>query len=280
MKYGNNLSVIRALVIGGLFIVAGRVAATPYAFSVDQIMLQGNVPGFAVDDFDDGIIAPWAISFPTVVESGGVVTLSNPGKIDISLFDNYLVSEEESVLRLNDNLGVIDGAGEFVVQSKWLPIVPAQDQFFSMCTFLDNPFGVELESINIGIFNIDPLLADLFGVPAGLTIFFEESFEEPDMEIRQLFPVAAEDIRDNILFSLYFDDSNDLFTGEFSLDGGATFQSPFDPIYVDMSEVVFSGWAFNAVSHDIQAVPEPSTLLLMTTGLAGLGFARWKKMKI
>jgi hypothetical protein len=265
--------------IGVLFITSSSVGATPYAFSVDQILLLGNVPGFAEDEFDDGIIAPWEIDDPTAIESGGVVTLSNPGDIDTSQYGNYLLTEEESEIRLKDNLGVEDGAGDFIVISKWLPILPAQTQLYGMRTHLDRPFDVDLGSINIGIVNIGPLFGDYYGVSDGLSIFFQEYLVDTDVEYTQLFPVDAEDVTDSIQFSLYFDDSTDLFTGGFSLDGGATFQNPFTPVHMQMSETVFDGWELHAISYDVQRVPEPTTLLLTTLGLAGAGFARRRMSK-
>jgi hypothetical protein len=242
------------------------------------ILLLGNVPGFAEDEFDDGIMAPWVIDDPTAIESGGVVTLSNPGDIDTFLDGNYLITEEESEIRFEDNLGVEDGAGDFLSLSEWLPIVPAQNQLYAMRIHMDRPLDEDLGSINIGIVNVGPLMGDAHGVPAGLSIFFEENLEASEIENRQIFPVEAEDITDSILFSLYFDDSTDLFTGGFSLDGGAMFQSPFAPIHRQMNEVVFDGWELNAASYDYQTVPEPTTLLLMATGLAGLGFTGRKKL--
>jgi hypothetical protein len=47
-----------------------------------------------------------------------------------------------------------------------------------------------------------------------------------------------------------------------------------------MHEAVFDGWELTAVSYEVESVPEPSTYLLMITGLAGLGFTCWRKIKI
>jgi hypothetical protein len=95
MKHNTLLSISKLLIVS-LVIIVGRANATPYAFSVDQIVLTGNAPGYAEDEFNDGIIAPWLITHSTVTESAGVVTFSNPGVIEISQFKNYLVIDEES----------------------------------------------------------------------------------------------------------------------------------------------------------------------------------------
>jgi hypothetical protein len=278
MKKVNNLSVIRVLMVCMLFVTIGRANATPYAFSVDQTLILGNVPGFVEDNFDDGVMAPWVIDYPTAIESGGVVTLSNPGDSDSFQIGNYLITEEESEIRLEDNLGVVNGAGDFIATSRWLPIIPAHTQIYGMSTYLDSPLDVYTGAIHIGIINVGPLFGDIFDTPAGLGIFFQEDLEGIDVEYTQLFPIDADDISDSILFSTYFDDSTDLFTGSFSLDGGATFLSPFTPIYTHMNEAVFDGWGLHAISYDVQSVPEPATFLLMATGLAGFGFFARKKL--
>jgi hypothetical protein len=274
------MSVIRLLVIGALFIFAGHVAATPYSFSVDHIMLLGNLAGFVEDEFDDGVLAPWEVDDPTAIESGGVVTLSNPGNIDSYQIGNYFITEEQSEIRLVDNLGVEDGGGDFIGTSRWLPIVPEPNQLFRMRTYIDYPVSSSEVSIDIGVANIDNLFSDIFGIQAGLSIFAHEQTEDIGGGSIQLFPIAAEDIRDSILLSMYFDDSHDLFRGSFSIDGGVTILSPFDPFSVEMHEAVFDGWELTAVSYEVESVPEPSTYLLMITGLAGLGFTCWRKIKI
>jgi hypothetical protein len=276
MKNENTVSVVLKMMVGALFIMAGRVDATPYSFSVDQAMLLGNVPGFAVDEFDDGVLAPWWVDHPTVIESGGFATLSNPGDFDSTQVGGYLFTEEESELRLSDNLGVIDGAGDFTTISKWLPAVPEQNQMFGMSIHIvDSSFHMDLSSIDIGILNIGPLMADALDLSEGLAIFFNEDSTELNIH---LFPIIAEEITDNLLFSLYFDDSADMFSGEFSLDGGLTYQSPFAPIYTPMDGAVFDGWELYANSYDVAPVPEPSAYLLMLTGLVGLGFVGKSKI--
>lgn len=122
--------------------------------------------------------------------------------------------------------------------------------------------------------NVGPILADIFNLSEGLNIIFEsETGAAP-----QLFPIAAGDITDNIQFALIFNDDTDLFTGAFSLDGGTTYQNPFNPIYSHLDHAVFADWELNATSIDVQAVPEPTTFLLMATGLVGFDLARRKKL--
>jgi hypothetical protein len=260
MKNGNYLYVVRVLMIGTLLIITSRVDATPFAYSVDQVMVEGNLPGIAIDNFDDGILAPWILDKGTAVESGGVVTLSNPGNVISFLVDHYLVTSEESEITLDDSsVAIEDGAGDFIATSTWVSAVPAQNQRFSMLLDIEQPLGVDFELITLGIVNIGPLLADVLGSSEGLYIGFGNDVVGLTIEKTQLFPIAEGDITGDILFSLIFDDITNQVTGAFSLDGGTTFQSPFDPIYSQISEGVFADWELVATSLDIQVVPEPDS---------------------
>jgi hypothetical protein len=281
MKQNTLLSICK-LLIGALVLMTGSVNATPYAFSIDQIMLTGNVPGYAEDEFNDGIIAPpWLINNPTVRESGGVVTFSNPGVITINQYNNYLIIDEESEIVTDSNLGIEDGLGDFDVTSKWVPIFPTQNQLYGMSVHIAKPLHEDSFFINIEVIDIGPLMADIFGVSAGLNVMFGQDVDgkEIDEDNLQFISIKAEDVTDNILLSMNFNDSADLFSGEFSLDGGATFMSPFSPISTQMSDAVFESFGLYGDSLDIQTIPESSTILLLITGLFGLGFVGRKRSK-
>src|SRR5262245_19261702 len=77
------LGLVSALV---LWSMPRTASALPFSSSVQRFEADGNVYGSAdgvfdlVDEFDDGVLAPnWAILLGTAVESGGVLTLRDPG---------------------------------------------------------------------------------------------------------------------------------------------------------------------------------------------------------
>ncbi len=107
----------------------------PFAFSVDRFRVVGNIPGDAVDEFEDGVLAPWLIDSGTAIESNGVVTLSGDGE-GLPAFQSghmKVFADESAIRRYNTNLGVTDGAGNFAATSTWVYVVPGEDQAFSMC---------------------------------------------------------------------------------------------------------------------------------------------------
>ena len=94
--------------------IPGGAFASHHVFSssVDRFEVDGNAFGphdgtlDFVDEFDDGTIAPdWTPLYGTNVESGGVVTLKNPGfdivigtaSLDVSNIENETEVEDHSV---------------------------------------------------------------------------------------------------------------------------------------------------------------------------------------
>jgi hypothetical protein len=150
-----------------------------------------------------------------------------------------------------------------------------------MGVHIAKPLHADSFFIDIEVVHMGPLMADIFGVSAGLNIMFGQDVDgkEIDEDNLQFFSIKEEDVTDKILLSVNFDDSADLFSGKFSLDGGATFISPFTPISTQMNDAVFENWGLYGDSLDIQTIPEPSTILLLTTGLFGLGFVGRKRFK-
>jgi hypothetical protein len=277
------LGVLAVTLLGGLLLMLSHVDAADYSFSVDSFQVTGNLPVNLVDDFDDGVVAPWWIHDPTVVESGGMVTFSTPGTIEQNSFNGITIVNELSNIGsrgISTFFDVQNGAGDFTGLSRWVATVPGENQFYGM--------GVAYElqqephkgvGIHLDVTNWDTVFANLLGIPEGLSITFQRTGGIPTSDfIWQGIPISESDITGDILLSMNFDDTNDQFTADFSLDGGATFQSPFAPLDWGMETPGKYGWHLSGQSLTI--VPEPISSTLFIVGGATLGLRRFRKKRI
>lgn len=270
-----------------LLIFAGPAfAVAPYNFGVDRFEVEGNLPGSTYDEFDNANLSPeWYIDAGTAVESGGVVTLSNPGMWDTFRMGSYFVTNESSEIASsgNSSFKVSDGAGNFNATSTWLSSsLPAENQWYGMQADIDEPDGTQLELVKIGLFNASPSMATLLGgSPTGLGVSFGQLYANSLGAEFYTVSINETDITDDILFRLTFDDTTNQFDGTFSLDGGTTFHNPFPSVNSSMGGPgVFSDWELNAMSStfELQVVPEPISIILFPIGAGVFGF--FKKRKI
>ena len=91
----------------------------------------------------------------------------------------------------------------------------------------------------------------------------------------QALLIDPADVTGNILLQLDFDDTSNQITGNFSLDGGTTFEpSPFTSISPNTEDPSYI-WTMGAASFSVAPEPVSSTLFLV--GAATLGFKRFRK---
>lgn len=281
------MSKMKSLGIGGItvplmlaaawlsFYDCGTVAAD-YSFSMDRFEVSGQVN--ESDEFNDDVVDPldWVIHDPTVEESDGFVSFSNPGTIESGVLDgfNYLVEMSFIGSKYDSRFVVENGSGDFTGISRWAPIIPGLNQWYKM------QVGYELqkdphEAINIGVCvaNWDSDFAGIMGINPGFGISFYRSGENRNW---QHFPISESDITGDVLLKLYFEDASDKFTPYFSLDGGVTFQNPFVSIDWGITTTGHYEWYFSGEAIELQVIPVPGAIVL---GSLGLSFVGWKLRK-
>jgi hypothetical protein len=148
--------------IAAVLVVSVLVPISSYALtfssSCDLFEVDGNEFGSAdgvfdyVDEFDDGTLAPgWSILLGTAVESGGTVTVKNPGAT-IPLGSGVL---EISTIE-NAEHGIADGEGDFTMISDWGVTLPPINSEFHMQLYSISPI---IEAAGLTVNNNSPELA-------------------------------------------------------------------------------------------------------------------------
>jgi hypothetical protein len=217
-------AVLSALVVWS----APRIAsALPFSSSVQRFEADGNAYGSAdgvfdlVDEFDDGVLPPnWAPLLGTALESGGVLTVRDPG-VTVPLVG---LTQEISTVESTEELA--NGAGNFVVTAYWDPApLPTNRQFF-LQIYGTSPV---IEASGLTVSNLDAATAASSGLPTGYSVQFSRVFPLGNQEppVAAAVPINPSTISGPIVLRLSFDDPTDMLTASFSLDGGANFQSPF-----------------------------------------------------
>jgi hypothetical protein len=204
---------------------------TTFSASVDRFEADGNVFGPAdgipddVDEFDDGMLAPdWSILLGTAVESGGVLTAKNPGA-DIQLIPGFLLD----ISNVEFEEHVLNGAGDFTVTSYWVSGLPALNTGFHFQLYEIGANGIEAAGLQVN--HNDATTAH--GDPVGYAISQEVTFVSGNgIPQHDAIAVDPSSVTGAIVLRMAFDDANDALTTSFSLDGGATFKSPFPPLHV------------------------------------------------
>jgi len=231
-----------SLVVALCACLAARARASHHVFSssVDRFEADGNVFGPAggaldfVDEFDDGTIAPeWSQLLGTAVEAGGVVQLRDPGS------DENYVGLALDVSNIENENALQDGAGDFAGTSYWLPALPGPDLEFHFKTYGLGPTieaaGLEVTNYSATTVAAHPELVAGPAITHSLARINGGGFYVVQSSTVSISPAS---IIGEIALRLSFDDATNMLSGSFSLDGGATFQSPFAavPIFVGLTQ--------------------------------------------
>jgi hypothetical protein len=260
----------------GLFFSTPVVAETIFEYKVNSFEVTGNLPGYNIDNFDDGVLAPWTTLFGTTAEVGGYAVLSNPG-FPMSPPGYPNITMERSDIIAPGGFNVVDGYGNFTATSMWFPIDPDPPGGFYGMNLDYQISATEREILGIDVAHLSNIVANnLTGGPGGLQIiqvrwvyeynpstgeFGEGTFEEIGWYL-----FDEEDMTGDIGLRLFFDDSTNQVTMSFSLDGGETFLSPLSPMTSSISNEYSTMWMITG--DPMEYIPEPSTFLMLAAGLA------------
>ncbi len=249
---------------------------TVFSYQVDRFEGDGNLMGphdgvaDVADDFDDGLMWPdspdsdWHQADGTTFESDGFLFITNPGVhwtgTDPPLLDISIAASIGSSI-------VAEGEGDFTGIAYWDPIIPEVGHHYHFSVFnygepgggdgfIDETFGTGIRMRDTGL-------------------YVEQHLLEVDRLIRATrelevyhFPISADEITGQIVFRIDFDDSTNLATSSFSLDGGTTWEGPFPP-----AEIFFEHSGQFLLSADPEADAGPGVPALPKWGFVALAGA-------
>ncbi len=190
--------------------------------------LRRGAPDF-VEEFDDPTLSGWYTEYGTAFAADGFLHLASPGT---ELPDGFgvLPGTTLDLSVVGSARQVADGEGDFVARSYWEPdeLAPGDFNHMSLATLGRDPPGL-LEVAGLAIMN-----QTRDGEPAAYTMVQHlvrfgagGGPEAPQLSSVSIEPSA---ITGQIVFELRFDDDANTLETAFSLDGGATFQRPFQPL--------------------------------------------------
>ena len=256
-------------------VLAPATFALTFSSSCDRFEIDGNAFGPAdgtldlVDEFDGGTLAPnWAPLLGSVEETAGALVAHNPGTIVPLGPIVFEISTVENAVHEIEN-----GAGNFTMTSTWSPTLPATNAEFHMQLYSLSPI---IEAAGLTVNNLSSQIAAQQGngslagysVSQSLTRGVGPGFSTVQFDTVAITPPS---VTGPIVLRMSFNDATDMLTTSFSLDGGATFQSPFPPMHVfNMGvidyDVLLGAAALNPGSVTTSTQTLPLQLLLVKSG--------------
>lgn len=243
--------------------VRSEAAHSSFGFDVDSVDLVAS-SGSLSDDFDDGVISPWEITFGTASEAGGVASLTSPGThsvvTDGGAFSVFL---DRSDIQLDVDWAAV---GEFSVTSAWVSAVPGPGESFGQFIQRDVGGGAVVDTVLV-IAMVAPSVAATLGLSPGLQLIQYQQQQTggiTDWLTIEGVLVDEVDVTGDVLFRTVLDGSGN-YTHSVSLDGGSSFVTPF----ADAFPALGGSGRLSLLAYEV--VPEPGTFALVLVGLAGLG---------
>jgi hypothetical protein len=218
------------------WLVAPPVPAATFSSSCDRFEIDGNSFGPQdgtidfTDDFTGASLGPnWSVLLGSAQEAGTDVTAHDPG-VQVQLGPTtFEISTVENQVHEID-----DGAGNFTMTSYWEPVLPALNDEFHMQLYTAGPI---IEAVGLSVNNFSSTIATQQGngalagysINQSLTHGVGSGFTTVQSNSIPIDPMV---VAGRIVLRMAFDDTTNMMTCSFSLDGGTTFVSPFPAMHV------------------------------------------------
>lgn len=262
-------STFRWLFVAVAVLLATSSHATTFAYDIERFSASGNHVGTFVDEFDDGVLTNWTVK-GTAVESGGVVTLSDPG-YPLQLLNQSTgldLTLESSQIQQSGIPVMQDGYGDFTLEVAFSHVILPQDHYLGLGFGL----GGQIVAVTYANWGTE-IAANSPGVSSGFGFTLHDledvtvvssQITASSIATQQVLTTSGA-ITGDIVLRLSFDDASNVFTASASQDGGFN--------YIDIGQTTaydtdwFGYFNITADPREIAVVPEPTTGLLTMLGL-------------
>lgn len=252
---------------------------TVFSYTAEGFELSG-AQGSLVDDFGDGVLAPWVVSSGTAADTGAGLVLSDLGDHVEVTSPFWSDTETRDVSgAIVTGITLADGSGDFLLESTWSSGLPLEDQLNGMTLILANGTAY---TMFLAHWSDETAARATHPLPGGVYAWFVESTQvspPPDIEIivesdpsstGHLVAIEDTPTGDQVL-RIGFVDATNTLSGSFSIDGGASFEFlasyTADPSWSSSTPV-------NLFADPIEVLPEPSGPLMLVAGVLGLAAVR------
>ena len=275
---------------------AARANHSVFFYQLDSAGIVGNASGGAgcFEDFAAGL-GGWFPALGNPVASGGFVEFENPGEVSGAFLPFYDVLLEREDIQAPATCDVVAGGGNATYTTEWVNAVPNLPGDFYGHQFVYAVSLTFVEAIIVSVTRLDAGLAAEFGLPPGLFISQSklqlDSTDPDDIVLAspidtQLAPISEAELAGatggRVYLRLVYDQDSVNVVASYSLDGGASYQSPFTAVDVgNFGFVPARFWATGAAATRGTNVPALSrlagTLLAGLLVAASLGILRTRR---
>lgn len=265
--------------------IAAQAQASPFSYQLDSARVAGNASGGAgcFEEFVGGL-GGWTQVRGDAVASAGLVTFQNPGALEGVLQTEYDLDLEREDIQGPSACFVSLGGGDAIFTTVWVNHLPALPGGYYQQQFVYALSPTLAESITVSLERFNASVAGELGIAPGLHVsqsrLLLDSTDPNDIVLAAPIQSQTAAITESELANatgerthlrLTYEDSSQTVYASYSLDGEATYQSPFTPLVSNFGASIGPG-LFWAGGGAITLLPTevPSLSPIGSAVLAGL----------
>lgn len=280
---------------------AARAEHSVFFYQLDSARVVGNASGGAgcFEGFGAGL-GGWTQAIGNPVASGGFVEFQDPGESVGVLRTSYDLLLEREDIQGPAACDVTFGGGNATLTTEWVNHVPNLPGDFYGHQFVYAITPTLVESIIVSVIQLDATVAAEFGLAPGLFVsqskLLLDATDPNDIVLAsaieyQTAPITEAQLSgatgQRIYLRLFYDDVSSTVVASYSIDGEATYPSPFTSVSSSFAGLAPGRfWGTGAATTSPKAAPSLSPLggallasLLLAASLGALRRTRLREAR-